>query len=357
MRRLALLVLASATALMSSVVPPAAAAHESHREHVPPGAATTIATFDLAAAELPETLVYRKGDAYLSSGLQGQILKIDYPSGERSVFAQLPVAPSSFTLGFEFDRAGNLFVAVAASDLSDPAGVEAAGIYRVPARGGTPVLWASGESTLKYASSLAFDRRGTLYVSDARDGTIYRFGREGAVGTAVPWLSDPTLTPDAATCPATSPFVLGVNGIVADGRDLWAVNTIQGTLLRIPVARSGAAGPVDVVVKDCSVLQGVDGLRPDPRSPRTHFLSANNFLDSIVSISRRGVTDVVASGRDTFQTPVDLAHITGTRRPARILVINSSARELFAGQPGRPTLIELALPRLSAGDRDGRAGH
>lgn len=334
--------LVSATALALLPLPAAAAPSPAP---APPPVVSTVAEFDPAAGEFPESVVYRDGSAYTTLTLTGRVTRIDLPDGTRSVHAQLPVAPGNFTLGLDFDRSGNLFVAVGAGDPTDTAQLAATGVYRIPAGGGTPRRWAWGTGTFDYPSGLAFDRRGVLYVSDARAGSIFRIGPEGAPGTATPWISGPALTPDTAVCDSTSPFVLGVNGLVADHDAVWAANTIQGTVLRIPVTRSGAAGPVDTVAADCATLQGVDGLHRDPRDPRGGFLAANNFLDSVVAVSRRGQVSVVAAGSPPFATPVDLAPVTGTR-PATVLVVNGAFRELFAGLPARPSLVELVLPPL-----------
>jgi hypothetical protein len=310
----------------------------------PPDSATrTVVHFDPAKAEYPESAVYRDGSAYVTLVLTGQVLKVDYPTGARSLYAQLPTTPANFTLGLDFDQAGNLFVAVAAADPTDTAALAAAGVYKIPP-GGEPELWAWGADTLKYASGLSFDPRGTLYVSDARAGAVYRFGPEGAPGTAQPWSTDPALRPDAEAWPDDIDFpVLGANGLVADKKGVSVANTSQGRIVRLAVSRTGASEPAVDLSADRAALQGIDGLRADPRRPGA-LLAANILHDSIVSVSRAGEVSVAAQGNPPFRTPVDIAHVTATKKPATVLVLVSSFGDLLAGRPGDPSLVELRLP-------------
>jgi hypothetical protein len=101
---------------------------------------------------------------------------------------------------------------------------------------------------------------------------------------------------------------------------------------------------VETVAHDCATLQGIDGLRRDPRSPKTSFLAANNFRNTIVGISRSGDISVIASGSPELRTPVDLAHVSDTKKPSQVLILNPDFASLFAGEPPRPALTLLTLP-------------
>jgi sugar lactone lactonase YvrE len=313
---------------------------------------TNLIAFDPAKGELPEAVSFRDGSAYVSLVAAGQIAKIG-PDGTRSLYAQLPVQPSNFTLGSAFDTAGNLYVAVAAGNPQDAPGVAAAGVYKIALRSGgatTATLWASAPGAgLKFANGLSFDPDGNLYVSDAAEGAIYRFTAAGAPGTATPWKTDPTLTGDTAACPGTvQAFPIGANGIFADRTSVWAVNTDRGTLVKIAVEANGSAGAAAVAATDCATLEGVDGMRPDPRGPSSGFLAANNRTNAILSISRTGQIAVVALGKPPLYSPADLTYVTGTSDPAVILVANASFAEAFApaeaGLMPKPSLMKLSLP-------------
>lgn len=311
----------------------------------------SVASFDATKGELPEALSFRDGAAYVSLVATGQIARIAYPEGTRSLYAQLPVQPSNYTLGSAFDAAGNLFVAVAATNPADPVGVAAAGIYRVaalPDGGTTATLWASGATGFKFPNGLSFDAAGNLYVTDAAEGAVYKLPPAGALGTATPWRTDAALRGDLEACPAlVRPFPVGANGIVAEADAVWVANTDTGSVLRIAVAADGAAGALTTVAHDCAELEGIDGMRIDPRNPAA-FLAANNTVPSIVSIRRSGQITTVLSGKPPFHSPTDLVHVPGTANPAVLLVVNASFDEALAppdaGLVPAPSLMKLTLP-------------
>ncbi len=308
--------------------------------------------FDPVKGELPEALSFRDGSAYVSLVGAGQIAKIDYPSAKRSVFAQLPVQPSNYTLGSAFDSQGNLYVAVAASDPGDPLGVGAAGVYKIKTAANgrtTAALWASAATSFKFPNGLSFDAAGNLYVTDAAEGAIYKFGPAGADGTAVPWKRDTMLIGDPEACPAVArPFPVGANGIFAETDAVWAVNTDNGSLVVVDVEGDGEAGDISTVAQDCAQLEGVDGMRPDPRSPHTAFIATNNTNHSVVTIGRDGIVTTVASGKPPFYSPADLVHVPGSQGPSIFLVVNASFEEAFAPPQAaaipKPAIAILSLP-------------
>ncbi|MCK9932483.1 hypothetical protein MXD62_36000 [Frankia sp. Mgl5] len=105
----------------------------------------------------------------------------------------------------------------------------------------------AGLPTDGLANGLAIDpSRDTLYAADSRRGTIWTVLSAGGEATA--WLTDPALAPG----PSTS---LGANGLRFHNGAVWVSNFSRGTLLRIPIADSGAAEPIQVV---SSELDGID---------------------------------------------------------------------------------------------------
>lgn len=51
---------------------------------------------------------------------------------------------------------------------------------------------------MEFANALSFAPDGRLFVADAGEGAIDRFGSEGAAGTATAWLSSDALKGDVA---------------------------------------------------------------------------------------------------------------------------------------------------------------
>jgi hypothetical protein len=152
-----------------------------------------------------------------------------------------------------------------------------------------------------------------------------------------------------AGCPgAVQTFPLGANGIYAEKDAIWAGNTDKGTLVRVAVEANGTAGAAAAVATDCTNLEGLDGMRPDPRNPTTSFIATNNVKNSIVTISRTGQVAVVTSGKPPFYSPADLVHVPGTAKPTELLIVNASFAEAFAppdaGLVPKPSLVKLSLP-------------
>jgi sugar lactone lactonase YvrE len=132
------------------------------------------------------------------------------------------------------------------------------GVWRVDRKGQKELL--PGSAKIFFANGLAFDDRGTLYVTESVSmvspttpgpGGIWRIPRRGQAELC---LRDGLL---AGTGALGQPVPIGANGIAYCHGHLFVTNTEQGTVLRIPVWRDGSVG-VPVVWK---MLQDV------PESP------------------------------------------------------------------------------------------
>jgi sugar lactone lactonase YvrE len=133
---------------------------------------------------------------------------------------------------------GDLYVALAA-------GIDR-GVWRVDRQGHKLLL--PGSSSIFFANGLAFDNRGSLYVTEsvtpsvviqgrpAGPGGIWRIPRGGQ---AELWMRDEVLTGTGA---AGQPVWYGANGIAYYRGDLYVTNTEKGTVLRIPVQGDGSPG-------------------------------------------------------------------------------------------------------------------
>ncbi len=312
---------------------------------------TNVVSFDATQFELPEALSFRDGFAYVSLAPKAKIERVALATGERALYATLPLQASNFVLGSTFDAEGNLFVGVGATNPGDAAGVAAAGVYRIPAGGaGASALFASSDAGLKFGNGLAFDAQGNLFVTDAAEGAVYEIPPAGAVGTAAVWKQDVALTGDMTACPvAVAAFPIGANGIFVEEGAVWVGNTDRGSLVKIAIEASGVAGAVTTIASDCALLEGLDGLRPDPRDPTAAFVGTNNPKNMLVRVTRGGAITVLHEGSPpNLDGPADLVHVTGSSNPAELLVVNSSFPEAFAppdaGLVPRPSLVKVTLP-------------
>jgi hypothetical protein len=134
---------------------------------------------------------------------------------------------------------GDLYVAVAA-------GVDR-GVWRVNREGQKQLL--PGSSQIFFANGLAFDNRGTLYVTESVTPSVVtggKFAGPGGIwriprgGPAEEWMRDELLTGTGAL-PGIGVWI-GANGIAYHRGNLYVTNTEKGTVLRIPVQGDGRPG-------------------------------------------------------------------------------------------------------------------
>ncbi|HEU5037242.1 MAG TPA: hypothetical protein VFT70_09555 [Nocardioides sp.] len=178
---------------------------------------------------------------------EGRIVTVGVHGGHRHFGPSLDLGPTGMLLGVAAGPAGRVYVA-----WYDFGGKSRSFVYRVTRNSAARV------ATLPHGvwpNDLSF-HQGRLHVSDSARGSVWRFRPGPAVQHLQrPWVHSPLLRPSA-------PGGIGVNGIGFRGDDLLAVNADRGTLVRVPVSRSGRAGTPSVVARTHR-LQTADGLAVD----------------------------------------------------------------------------------------------
>jgi sugar lactone lactonase YvrE len=300
------------------------------KSHAAESSATTelVAKFDPGAGELPEGLVFTEDAAYVGFAPTSQVMRVDIGTGKATQYAQLPapVAGKGFLTGLAQSPAGDLYAGLA----SFVPEVQA-GIYRISKRGGEVSLFAR-DAALPFPNGLAFDASGALFATDSGTGSIFRFD---ASGHAERWASDQRLLGDAKACDGAGPgFAIGANGIVVEPDAVYVVNLDQATLLRVPRAKDGSAGPAAIVAgPDCETLGGADGLA---RAPDGSFVVAVNRQDKLVSVAKDGNVHTLAHG-EPFDFPASVAY-----RGDTLFATNFALHNASAGLPAHPGLVRVA---------------
>jgi sugar lactone lactonase YvrE len=202
----------------------------------PPGAVTTVALFDPALLETPESLVVdRDGTIFVSLALTGEVRKIA-PDGSQETLAFLPIGPPLTPCGsfigilgaLARDDDGNLYASVAACDPADR------GVWKISPSGATALLGNLPPTALPNGIAL---RRGRLYVADS-NGLIWTLPASG--GTPTVWADHPLLKPAPG-----APFP-GPNGLQFFRHELYVSNSDQGTVLAFRLRPDGSAGRLRV---------------------------------------------------------------------------------------------------------------
>lgn len=292
-----------------------------------PAAPVWVAKTDVMKGEFPEGLFVEKGTAYLGFAGLGTIKKVALPGGTVSDFGALPPIPMNggFLLGITVDASGNAYVGFGGG----PGSPVKNGIYKIPAAGGSVTDPFASDPAMNFPNGLLLDGA-NLFVADS-GGTIFEVAPDGKVST---WLSDASLSGANAPCGGGAGFPIGANGIVKIGGAFYVSNSNLAQIVKIPIRQDGTAGTPEVVLADCALLGGIDGIAVDPDG--TSVLAALNAQSKLVRVDSAGkVTELFAG--PPLDNPASLAIEPGS---STVYITNSS----FASQAPQPGLLSFELP-------------
>ena len=281
----------------------------------------TLVRFDVGMQQLPEGVVSIRGLVHVGLAPLGQIVKITSP-GVFKPFGELPLPISNtYTLGLVANANDEIFVAVGASG---PNPMPGPGVYKLPAAGGTALLFSSSP-LMTFPNGIDLD--GTkLYVTDSSAGRILEIDERGIVSL---WLEDPMLAGSTTACGGTqSPFPIGANGIAHDANYRYVAVTDHGRIVRIPIKATGGAGLPVVHAESCTTLKGIDGI--SLQAPGQLVGVRNAPTGALVSIAMNGLVIPIHTG-----TPLDgPASIAPDEGVGGWVITNSAFSSGDAGKPG-----------------------
>jgi sugar lactone lactonase YvrE len=290
------------------------------------GHVEVVRIYDAAAGEWPEGVAAdKRGNLYVGFQPLGQIRKIT-ADGTDPVMVQFP---DPGTLGLAVDAVGNLYAAHASGN---PA---TGGVYRLNTDGMLERF--AGTEQMVFPNSLAFGKRGNLYVTDSATGTIWRITRSGY---AAPWLQHELLA-GLGAIPGYPP--IGANGIVYRQRMLYVANTEKGLILRIPVGVDGSPGEPEILTDDPAVY-GPDGLALDVFGDIYAVLV---FQDKLVRIDPDdGSVTELATIDDGLDEPASLAFSTQKGDRQAVFVTNFAVIPEDGGAGPALLRVEIGVPGL-----------
>jgi hypothetical protein len=159
------------------------------------------------------------------------------------------------------------------------------GIWRLAPGSTEPELIVSMPADTMPNALLIDQPRDRFLVTDSTGGRVWEASLSG--GEPSVWSADPTLAP--------SEF-FGANGLKLYAGAVWVSNYDLGTIVRIPVDQSGAAGPADV---HATGLAGIDDF--DFTGRGDEILAALNDTSELVSVAANGTHRVLLDADDGLQ--------------------------------------------------------
>jgi hypothetical protein len=261
--------------------------------------------YDAAAGEQPENILAEPdGHLIVTLDFVRQIVRLT-PDGAQELLATLPAPPgggadvpvthTALATGLVRTADGTIYAGYVAGD----AGFT--GIWRLAADGTPRRVTALPADS--FPNGMALDERsGALYIADSIRGAIWRAPVSG--GDAEVWAAGEELAPIT---------ILGANGLKVHGGFVYVSNSDHKTLLRYPIGRDGAAGPVQTVASGHALddFTFVDD---------TDVVAASLNLENGVALIRPdGSFQIVLTAADGLQTPSAVLV-----RPGRIYVLSSA---------------------------------
>lgn len=277
--------------------------------------AKSVAEFP-ANTFLENIAVDKKSNLFVTSLEDGKIYKIT-ADGATNEFARI----GGKIAGIVFDRKGDLLVTGWANGTTPS-------VFRVSAKGSVETLAAiDGAMFLNGITHLQGD---TFLIADSYKGAIWEFNAKTKAYSI--WLEDTTL----ARSNSTNPFP-AVNGLKRFGNLLYATNTEQQKLLRIPILAQGKAGTPQIVIEK---ING-DDFALDASG---NLYVTTHVYNNVVRITPDGKITVIAESGEGVTGSTALAFGRGKKDRQAVFVVTNGGMSLpppNGVQPAKVVRLEV----------------
>ncbi|HEU5025441.1 MAG TPA: hypothetical protein VFV01_11035 [Spirillospora sp.] len=247
-----------------------------------------LAHFDRAAGQVAESIALEPGGSVVVGMIAARQVVRVAPDGAVQILATMPLPPGG----------GTTTPVVGAPDVTGVARSDRGAVYFLysSGQGGMTGIWRlprSGKPRLvvplpadAFPNALVIDgRRHRFLVTDSAGGRIWQAPLSG--GKASVWSADPALAPAG---------FFGANGMKIHDGAVWATNSDQGTIVRIPVTKEGGSGRGEV---RATGLEGIDDF--DFTGRGTEILAAINQSSKLVRVDGDGSHKTVLDADDGMQ--------------------------------------------------------
>jgi len=290
--------LAAGTAAPAALASPAAT-HPDHAAGTCLGDVRVLVHFDRAAGQVAESIALEPGGGVVIGMIPARQVVRVARDGAVQLLATMPLPPDG----------GTTTPVVGIPVVTGVARSDSGAVYFLysSGQGGLTGIWQvrrNGEPRLvvplpadTFPNALVIDgKRDRFLVTDSTGGRIWQAPLRG--GEASVWSADPALAPDG---------FFGANGLKVHDGAVWASNSDHGTIVRIPVTKSGGSGRAEV---RATGLEGIDDFDFTGRS--TEILAAINQTSKLVRVGADGAQETLLDAEDGMQGTTAVA-VRGNR--------------------------------------------
>lgn len=253
----------------------------------------TLVLFDITKGQLPENMVAAPHGA-LDVALNGaeEIAQVA-SDGTVKVLGRLP-APANggvntpllkmpFMAGMARAANGTIYTLYSTGTAGQ------SGVYRLTP-GGSPQLIVSLPAD-SLANELALDATThELYISDSALGVVWRAPAAGGVPQV--WASGPALAPTE---------FLGANGLKLHDHAIWVSNTDAGTIVRIPIESDGTAGPISTFASGLATIDDFNFV-----GSGNEIVAALNRGNMVALVTPGGSHSILLDASDGLEGPTSI---------------------------------------------------
>jgi hypothetical protein len=275
-------------ALLAAVTASPAPAHPGHTAATRLGDVRVLAHFDRAEGQAAESIALEPGGGVIIGMIPArQVVRV---ARDRSVqvLATMPLPPGG----------GGTTPVIGIPVVTGVARADSGAVYFLysSGQGGLTGIWQLRHSAAPrlvvplpadtFPNALVIDaERHRFLVTDSTGGRIWQAPLHG--GQAAVWSADPALAPSG---------FFGANGMKIHDGAVWASNSDHGTIVRIPVTKSGGSGRAEV---RATGLAGIDDF--DFTGRGTEILAAINQTSKLVRVDPDGTHETLLDTKDGMQ--------------------------------------------------------
>lgn len=277
-------------------------------------AAKVVAEFPVNTF-LENVAVDRRGDLFVNSYEDGKIYKVT-PRGAKTEFAQVP----GKIAGIAFDKKGNLIISGVTAE-------KKAAVFRVDKKGKVETLATIDDAIfLNGVTAIGADR---FLIADSYKGAIWDFDAKTRKFTV--WLADQSLARKDVNNPTPA-----VNGLKIYKNNLYATNTQNQQIFRIPILANSSAGKPELFADK---ING-DDFAFDAAG---NLFVTTHVYNNVVRISPDGKKTIIAAENEFVTGDTALVFGRGEDKNTIFVVTNGGMSSPPAGGVQSAKIVRLEV--------------